>query len=95
MMSQKLWDFLCSQQFVEDVGNLINVINCGRSGADGRPLNNEELEKRWTKSSVLFCETCFLKPTTGTEADRPGGGEMRMERGHLREATQKKKRVPR
>ena len=28
----------------------------------------------------MLGETCFLKPTTGTEADRPRGAELRMKR---------------
>ena len=34
----------------------------------------------WTKSSVLFGETGFFKPTKGTATDEPRCGEMRMKK---------------
>ena len=35
----------------------------------------------WTRSSVLFGETCFFKPTKGTATDEPRCGETPMKKG--------------
>ena len=58
-----------------------NVMNRGRIGADGRTPEQRRVGKKWQRPTVLFGETCFFKPTCGSNEDKPRGGEARMNKG--------------
>ena len=46
-----------------------------------RTLEQQRVGKRWTKTAPSFGETCFFKYTSGTDAERPRGGDMELKRG--------------